>query len=182
MTVRLRSGLVTLCFIAEAASFQLQNLLSLRSRRSYLPASASTSTLVDFDQDTPRDVATMEEWATYYGVQKADGVQLVNSQEGIDDGDVCLVTTQDLPTDSPVLFVPNDLIFSSTEARQELSNDSVHQAEELLGRYKMDQYLPEFALYLKLITQLELGDESPWFPWFNALPRTFYNGASMTGT
>ena len=183
------NGFVALCFTGCVTAFQTVSVPPClprhhHGRRRPFATLDLSATMLNIDQGVPRDIGTMDEWATYYGVQKADGFELVStSQEGgaVDDDDVSIMTTLDLPADNPVLFVPSNLILSSTLARQELYNDSVQQAEELLGRYRMDQYLPEFALYLKIITELEQGDESPWFPWFNSLPRTYYNGASMTG-
>lgn len=37
-----------------------------------------------------------------------------------------------------------------------------------------------FHLFLKVLIEYEKGEESPWFPWLDSLPRRFFNGASMT--
>lgn len=36
-----------------------------------------------------------------------------------------------------------------------------------------------FLLY-RILAEYEKGDQSPYFPWLNSLPRQFYNGVSMT--
>ena len=35
-------------------------------------------------------------------------------------------------------------------------------------------------LMIKVLLELEKGQDSPWFPWFNSLPRYYTNAASMT--
>jgi hypothetical protein len=40
--------------------------------------------------------------------------------------------------------------------------------------------LPLFRLMIKILAEYEKGQESPFLPWLNSLPRVFYNGVSMT--
>ena len=44
-----------------------------------------------------------------------------------------------------------------------------------------EKRLPLFRLMVKVLVEYEKGQDSPWFPWLNSLPRLFYNGVSMTG-
>ena len=139
---------------------------------------------VDIDEDAYRDVVSMDEWATACGVQKAGGFQLT-SEEGPLGLDVCVMTTEDMPEGSPVLFVSNEMIFASDQIEQELG-PYVQEAVGILRRLSGDEDFElrhissHFYLFLKILMEYEKGDESPWFPWLNSLPRTFYNGASMT--
>ena len=60
----------------------------------------------------------MEEWATYAGIQKADGFQLVGEElDGV--VDVSAMTAYDIPANSPALYIPNEMILSSSKAMQE---------------------------------------------------------------
>ena len=150
--------------------------------------SASISSVVDLDESTPRNVESMEEWATNYGVQYADGFALAPTAEAdpdcdtVDRHDMSVVTNADLAAESPVLYVPADLILTSTAARQQLSSNGLSDALDLLARLQSssDDDDAEFCLFGKVLVEYEQGDASPWFAWLNSLPRTFYNGASMT--
>lgn len=138
----------------------------------------SSGVVVDIHQSTERDIGTMDQWAAAYGVQKADGFEYTSE----DGRDISVMTTQDMPAGSPVLFVPNDLIWSSSRVRQELAagRGGLDVAETLLDTLGVGQERPQFALFLKVLLEYEKGDSSPWFPWLNAMPRQYYNGASMT--
>ena len=137
-------------------------------------ASTPLSAVVDIDYNAPRDIATMEEWTAAYGVQKADGFELT-SDDGVD---IYAMTTQDLAAESPVLFVPAEMILSSSAAMQEIGR--VQAAEDRLVSVKASDHVPQFYLFLKILREYEMGDQSPWFPWLNAMPRYYSNGASMT--
>ena len=136
-------------------------------------------------EDAPREIAAMDEWAATCGVQRADGVELIltecdNYGNGIDSQDVSVVTTQDLPAKSPVLCVPSDMILTSDRAVAELGRQE--DAEKLLGSLNAatPDHLRHFYLFLKILVEYEKGPDSPWYPWLNALPRYYSNGASMT--
>ena len=139
---------------------------------------------VDIGEDAYRDVVSMDEWATACGVQKAGGFQLT-SEEGPLGLDVGVMTTEDMAEGSPVLFVSNEMIFASDQIEQELG-PYVEEAVGILRRLSGDEDFElrhissHFYLFLKILMEYEKGDQSPWFPWLNSLPKTFYNGASMT--
>jgi len=116
----------------------------------------------------------MEEWAAACGVQRADGFQLT-SEDGVD---VSVMTTQDLAAESPVLFVPGEMILSSSRAVQEFGR--LEAAEKLINGLNVSDQIRQFYLMLKILFEYEKGEESPWFPWLNSLPRYFSNGAAMT--
>ena len=97
-----------------------------------------------------------------------------------EDGKDCSVMTkQNLPANQPVLMVPNGMVLTGGRAREELGVASVAE-EKLLSRSESPEILPQFYLFLKVLKEYEMGDQSPWFPWLNSLPRFFSNGSSMT--
>jgi hypothetical protein len=116
----------------------------------------------------------MDEWAASCGIQRAEGFQLA-SEDGVD---ISVITAQDLPANSPVLFVPNEMILSSSQARQELGH--LEAAEKRLMMSQASDHVPQFYLFVKVLTEYKKGEQSPWYPWLNALPRWYSNGASMT--
>jgi len=129
---------------------------------------------VNIDENCPRDVQTFDEWAASCGVQRTGGFQLT-SEDGVD---ISAMTTEDLPAESPVLFVPNQMILSSQRAIEEIGR--VEEAEKRLVSTKAAEHVPNFYLFLKILKEYEMGDQSPWYPWLNSLPRYYSNGASMT--
>lgn len=129
------------------------------------------------DEKAGRDVAAMEEWASSCGVQKVGGFQLVG--ESIDGFlDVSVQTSQAIPANSPVLFVPNEMILSSNKAVEEFGR--LDEAEELIFKGGAESELRHYYLMLKILVEWERGEGSPWFPYLNSLPRWFCNGAAMT--
>jgi len=129
------------------------------------------------DETAQREVYAMEEWATQYGVQKYPGVELFTA----DGSDYQLVSQAQIPAGTSVLGVPAEVCLSATAAVNEFGN-SLQQAEQFL--VQLDQgtqrRLPLFRLMAKILAEYDKGEQSPWYPWLNAMPRQFYNGVSMT--
>lgn len=124
-----------------------------------------------------RQVQPMEEWATTYGVQKAEGVQLYS----MDTTDYEVITQSPISAGSFVLYVPSHMILSSNAVQQEFGY-TLEEAEMALVNldWEEEQRLPLFRLMIKLLTEIEKGPESVYDPWLESLPKTFYNGVSMT--
>jgi len=137
---------------------------------------AASAETLNIDENAPRDIHTFDEWATYCGIQKAEGVQVIRTSK--DHKDISMITQQDIPAGQPVLFVPGGMILTGGNARQELGD--VDGAEELMVRLGATEHLPQFYLLLKILTEYENGDQSPYYPWLNSLPRYFTSGAHMT--
>lgn len=134
---------------------------------------------ISIDEKAPRDVGTFEEWAIACGVQRSEGFQLTPMRgEGDLDVNVGVTTSVPLAAGQPVLFVPSVMVLSAVQTRQEYG--AVEQAEQLLAELDASSDLPQFYLVLKILSEYEKGNESPWYPWLNSLPRYFANGASMT--
>jgi len=133
-----------------------------------------------------RDVQGMEVWALQNGVQKGNGVDLAcGDSPGVD---WQLITKLDIQAGNPVLFVPAGMILSSNAILLEFGDDPDSSGNPLLyaeqALVKSDrltaQRLPLFRLMVKILKEYEMGEESPYFPWLNSLPRRFYNGVAMT--
>jgi len=132
---------------------------------------------INIVEDAQRDIAPMEEWASYGGVQKVDGFQL--SGEDLDGYlDVSAMTTQEIPANTPVLYIPNEMILSSNKAMEEFGR--LEDAEELIVANGFENELRQYYLMIKILLEMERGQDSQWFPYLNSLPRYFSNGASMT--
>ena len=138
--------------------------------------STKLAAMVDIRANAGRDIGTMDEWAAACGVQRAEGVQLTSE----DGEDFSVMTTEDIPANNPLLFVPGNMIWTSSQVRQELDGPGIESAEALLVTLGIENEMEQFALFLKVLVEYEKGDQSPWYPWLNAMPRVYYNGASMT--
>ena len=140
---------------------------------------ASTSGAINVaDEMAQRDVYSMESWALQYGVQKVDGVEFY-SADGVD---YELITNQNIGAGSPVLFIPADIVLSSDAVVNEFGG-SLQQAEAALVQSEqgLAQRLPLFRLMVKILAEYEKGQDSPYFPWLNSVPKRFFNGVAMTG-
>lgn len=163
--------------VSRVSAFHLQNAPQTKSRCPRLPATELRST-VNIAENAPRDIQTMEAWADACGVQKSEGFQLASADEyGLD---VFATTTQDLPAYSSALYVPETMILSSHKAMAELRSEEMEPAENIVNGVNAGSELQYYYLMLKILVEYEKGEESPWFPWLNSLPRYFSNAASMT--
>lgn len=126
------------------------------------------------DETFERDVYSMTDWAfNLCGVQKTDGFQLTTN----DGQDYEVYTDQDLPQGSPILFVPNEMIFASYKAIEEFGQIIVDAENN--GPLSPSQR-PLFRIFVKILVEYEKGQNSPWYPWLNATPRLYNTGAAMT--
>eukprot|EP00980_Cylindrotheca_fusiformis_P005420 scaffold1157_cov122-Cylindrotheca_fusiformis.AAC.12 len=160
-------------FQQRSPAFQLRPLAATA-------ISSAATTVIEIDEGAQRDIGTFDEWAvSVCGIQRVDGFQLVaTTNEEEEPLDVGVMTNQDLPAGTPVVFVPNEVTLSANRAKEELG--PVPAAEDLFAQLGATSQLPRFYLFLKLLREYELGEQSPWFPWLNSLPRYFSSGASMT--
>ena len=166
---------VYIASLCRVSAFHIQQLSSHTS------TSTSIFSVVDIEENAPRDIQTMDEWASMCGVQKAEGVQYMSEDVDGTGGfrtDMSLMTTEDIPAESPVLFVPNEMILSSNKAVEEFGR--LEDAEKLIISLNAGQELRQYYLMLKILAEWEGGEDSPWYPWLNSLPRYFQNAASMT--
>lgn len=135
-----------------------------------------------------RDVYSMEQWATQYGMQKADGVELYSEDGG---SDYALMTNSGASAGESIIWVPASIVINSASVEQEFGAGCLQEAEAVL--IKVDEFaamkgkntdsfyrLPLFRLMVRILAEWEKGEDSIYFPWLNSLPRQFYNGSSMT--
>ena len=134
------------------------------------------SNTIDITKRAIRDIPTMDNWSYACGVQRANGVQL----ESTNVEEVCLFATQDIAANSPVLFVPNQMILSGVQFAQQPEFGRVEGPEILLSITGEQEYISQFYLLCKILKEYENGVNSPWYPYLNSLPRQFNNGGSMT--
>lgn len=125
------------------------------------------SSALSVSEDTPRDYQNFAAWTDHYGVKQGDGFQLTENY-----GDWSVMTAQSVPAGSKVLQVPAMLILSSERIqREEFPN--LGAAIEALKRNNAADLIPQFFLWVKILKEYELGDQSPYGPWLNAMPRRF---------
>lgn len=165
----------------------VKNIHHSRKSASALFSTIAYGGLVDISTTAARDCEILIDWATSCGVQKTPGLELEidtnphnvdEEYDFLDFEDISLRTTEDLPSGSPVLLVPNEMILSSFKVYEEIG--SLEEAEEVLEKMNASDKLPHFYLAVKILMEYEKGQDSPWYPWLNSLPRHFFNGASMT--
>jgi hypothetical protein len=108
------------------------------------------------DEMAQRDVYAMDEWATQYGVQKAEGIELYTE----DGSDFTLVSQAQIPAGTTLIYVPNEVCLSATAAVNEFGG-SLQQAEQVL--VQMDQgtqkRLPLFRLMVKILAEYDKGQD-----------------------
>lgn len=158
--------------LANAEAFQAHRAIHASQRTS---SSTPLSAFVDIDEHAQRDVGAMDEWATMCEVQRADGFQLTTE----DGSDFSAMTTADIAEGSPIVCVPGNMIISTASARAELGPNA--EAVDFLTRNGSGDQVGKFFVFLKIMQEYEQGDQSPYWPWMNSLPRLYYNAISMTG-
>jgi hypothetical protein len=133
------------------------------------------ASIANIDEKASRQIYPFTEWAEMSGIQQADGFELASN----DGEDYFAMTRANIPAGSPVLYVPNDMLISSFGAAQEFGQ-ALQMGEQKLAEAGLGYQIPLFRVFVKILAEYEKGDESPLFKWLDALPRQFYNGASMT--
>ena len=135
------------------------------------------NTVASIDRDTYRDIGTMQNWAVQCGVQADEGFcMLEQTVDGHEDW-YAATSTGGMQGQS-VLYVPNEMIFSANQIIQEYETYAQPSLDILAGKglIRFDQ---QFYLFLRILVEYEAGDQSPWYPWINSLPRKWNTAASM---
>lgn len=164
---------------SSVAAFQMRPKFGAAFSRavdsSSSPSSSTSLSLMDIREDAPRDLEPLDQWALDCEIQRAEGWRLTSE----DGEDISVMTDAPLEGGTPILYVPANCIMSSESAKTELW-DGAHEAAEQLSRLGAADQIPQFYLFVKVLAEWEKGENSPWFPWMNSLPRRFYNAVSMT--
>jgi hypothetical protein len=161
------------------SSFQPSTYTATARRQLTLePLQVASGYAIDYTETAQRDVYSVQDWARNYGVQTADGFDL----SSYDGQDWFAYTNNYIPAGSPVLYIPSQLVLSSNNIQAEFGGNLL-AAENVLAQYEGSiKRAPLFRLMVKILSEYEAGDQSPYFPWLNSLPRQFFNGVAMTGT
>lgn len=159
-------------------SFLVTNSLAFQVSTQNANAKPSSSTQlfslatvqVDVRPEAPRNYQSFLEWAAYYGVgQENYQLNPKSSNWGV-------TATHPAPAGSRVLFVPALLRMSSEQLRAEEFPDLQPIITQALdpttsnGEINLPNH---FYLFLKVLQEYELGDQSPFFNWLDALPREY---------
>lgn len=131
--------------------------------------------IINLSSSTERDVYTMVDWASQYGVQQYPGLGVYTE----DGKDYYAATESDIPAGASVVCVPSELVISSSKVAEEFGG-SLYDAEQRLIRGGLEAKIPLFRLYIKILYELQLGQDSVYYTYFNSLPRSYNTGASMT--
>ena len=92
------------------------------------------------------------------GMQKAVGVVLKGSDRYMKN--VQVVTGQDIPSGSPVLYVPEELIMTSNKAMAAYRNPQVMDAaEKQLQTFDAMSELRQYYLMIQLLVEIERGTD-----------------------
>ena len=167
-----------------ASALFLGNARAFTAPRRVFPSSthqrASTSLHAIVTAElAPRNMMQLEDWGAQSGIQKVDGLELY-SEDGLD---WQYITTTDIPAGTTIMYIPAGVCLASSAVEAELkaaSNGGVQAAIDQLGRIGGQNSVADFNLFVKLLTEYELEDNSPFLPWIDSLPRLFYNAVSMT--
>jgi hypothetical protein len=108
------SSLVSVC--KRPSSTTLIAERPFTSSQIYQYATAPEGLVNVADIWSERDVYSMELWATQYGMQKADGVELYSEDGG---NDYSLMTNSGLAAGETVLWVPASIVINSASVEQE---------------------------------------------------------------
>jgi SET domain len=135
---------------------------------------------LQLEETTPREYNNFVNWAGYYGVYTENGFQITEQN-----GDWSVMTNMPIRNGARVLFVPAMLTIASQRVRQE----DFAAYEATIAQYfdrphpnalpNDEDLAPKFYLFLKILQEYELGDQSPYFAWMDALPRKFSTAVDL---
>ena len=117
----------------------------------------STLTTININELAERDIDTFSKWIDTVGIQKAPGVILKGSDRYMKN--VYAMTSQDIESGSPVIYVPEELIMSSGKAMAAYRNVQMEAAEKQLQITKADSELRQFYLMIQLLIEIERGTD-----------------------
>jgi hypothetical protein len=84
-------------------------------------------------------------------------------------------TTTTTTTTNTVVKVPSHLVMSSETLRQKFKEtamaSSLQEIEALLSKRNAQDQIPQFYLFLHLLSEYYRDKDSPWYPWIQALPK-----------
>lgn len=139
------NSIISFILLSSASAFAPTNLARSSSATLLYQYAGTQQQFVEVtDLRSPRDIYSMEEWATQYGMQKADGVELYSTND--DMKDYSLFTNIGISAGQTVLFVPSDIVLNSEVIQQEFGN-SLQAAEMSLLQIDNQARFPQGAEY-----------------------------------
>jgi len=176
---------------SSASAFQVQrDPLSSRqlSARALLPRSVVVSStrlraaLLSIDENASRDVPTMEQWASASGIQRHPGLELFHDTSCLleNPNDWSCRANQPIASGQPIVMVPREILWDTQAIKAEFGGALSGAIDSLSKNGVSPEDIPKFYLLVKLLQHVGAGEQSPYFPWLNSLPRIYFNAASMT--
>ncbi|CAB9520422.1 M protein repeat protein [Seminavis robusta] len=133
---------------------------------------------VDISTGAPRNYDGLINWAQYYGLSTENTFQVTTQS-----GDWGAIAAQPAAAGSRVLFVPAMCRLTSDRIRTEEFADMAPYIAQYFdnadGNTKVDLAC-HFYLFLKVLQEYDLGDQSPFFGWLDALPRKFSTAVTFS--
>ena len=123
---------------------------------------------INIEETAPRDIPTFETWAYNYGIQRHESFTLVDNNNDGYDIYASTSSTDAVPTGTCVLYVPQELILSGSKSMDELRSHDMDPAEKIVFSVNAEKELAKYYLIVKLLVEIEKGEDSPWFPWLNS--------------
>ena len=145
---------------------------SIAASKSSSSLSATVAYKVDVTEAAPRNGYSFMEWAGHYGIQP-ENFQLQPIEGDVNWG---AVATQPARAGQRALFVPSMLrMFTPNIMQQEFPNlgPMIQQRIDSKSRNGDIDLVNHFYLFLKVLKEYDLGTESPYYAWLDALPRKF---------
>lgn len=152
--------------------------------RTSLTATGSSTKLhlLSVDENAPRDVPTMEQWAAQSGIQRDPGLELFQDASCVlqNPNDWSARAAGPLQSGQPIVLVPREIAWNSQDVKQEFGEALTPAIKFLSQNGVAPEDIPKFYLLVKLLQHVGAGEQSPYYPWLNAMPRIYFNAASMT--
>lgn len=156
---------------------------SCRPSRSYTTSTTSLAATmvnkVDVRESAPRNGYSFMEWGSHYGIQP-ENFQLQPMQGDLNWG---AVATRPARAGERALFVPSMLrMFTPNIIQQEFPNIQPIVQQKIASSKSSNGDIDlanHFYLFLKVLKEYELGSESPYFAWLDALPRKFQTAVNF---
>ena len=127
--------------------------------------------VLSVDETTPRTYDNFAAWANHYGLNISPSFSLTEATER--DWSVVVAGATGAKKGDELLHVPQMLILSSKRAEEEDFPKGIGAITQFFDQKGAKDLVPQFFLFLKVLKEYELGHESPYFPWLDAMPRKF---------
>lgn len=100
---------------------------------------------VNLNEQAPREIQPFEECSRNCGVGMCDGFALTTTDGGMD---YSVMTNQNIPAGSPILYVPSEMVLTSVAAEQEF-RAGLGDAERQLAEEGLRERVSLFRLFVK---------------------------------